>query len=127
VVAVLRYDALAEVREIVGAQVADALLREGAASLQTQVRRSDTLARLGPDGFALVLEDASSRANSDRLVAALADALLRIRVRQPGLELVGVAPSVGLSVYPDEGGGAAELLAAAEAQRQRARRTGALH
>ena len=117
-VATLRFDALIEVRELLGLEPAQRLLHEAALRLQDRVRRSDTLARYGSNGFALVLEDASTRANTERLIGALSEALASVHVDRPGAPLAGLVPSIGLSAYPDDGKTPEALLVAAEANRR---------
>lgn len=114
-VAILRYSFFGEMRECFGDDAVDALLCAGATQLQTQVRRSDTLARHGHDAFVLILEDAMRESDTERLVAALLAAQTQVQVERQGIELNGLVPSVGLARFPDDGRSPEALLSAAEA------------
>jgi diguanylate cyclase (GGDEF)-like protein len=113
-VVTLRYDALVEMRGLLGPDLADRLMCEAAQRIQALVRRSDTFARYGSNGFVLVLEDAGSEADTERIVGVLLDAAAQVRVGHPGGELSGLEPRVGRSAYPDHGASPEALLAAAE-------------
>lgn len=89
----------------------DAALREAAGRLARCVRKADTLARAGADEFALVCE--LKDAAECRVVAA--------KVLQA---LAGFVVSIGISLYPGDGGDGDALLRNAEAALLRARDAG---
>jgi diguanylate cyclase (GGDEF)-like protein len=90
----------------------DAVLREVAQRLGACVRKADTLARAGVDEFALVVcdlkDEADCRVVADKVVQALA----------------GFAVSVGVSLYPADGGDGEALLRNADAAMHRAKQLG---
>lgn len=89
----------------------DAALCEVAGRLARCVRKADTLARAGADEFALVceLKDAADcRVVADKVLQALA----------------GFVVSIGISLYPGDGGDGDALLRNAEAALLRARDAG---
>ena len=100
----------------------DALLRAVAARLQGAVRESDTVARLGGDEFVIVLsalaqlEDAGKVAQ--KVIAAFAEPFAAA-----GQEF-HVTASVGVSVYPEDGGDSEQLLKHADAAMYRAKEQG---
>lgn len=119
-VAVLRYDALPETRARFGPELADALLYKGAATLHEGLRKGDTLARYGPDGFALVFEQPIGHALLDRLVVRLLEAQALIQLSRADVELSRVIPGVGITRYPSDGVTPAALLGRADAAWHRA-------
>jgi diguanylate cyclase (GGDEF)-like protein/PAS domain S-box-containing protein len=103
-----------------GSAVGNRVMREVSARLATGFRQIDTIGRLGLSELVVVLADsdrqgALARAQ-ERVTAALAEPL---RVDGEGrLELEAV---FGLATFPGDGGGADELLAAAESSLAQAR------
>jgi diguanylate cyclase (GGDEF)-like protein len=103
----LDLDRFKDVNDTLGHHHGDLLLGEVAARLTGTLRQVDTVARLGGDEFAVLLPDAGAEG-----AASVADKL-RTALHQP-LVLDGVGidldASIGIAVYPDHGGDAAELL-----------------
>lgn len=96
-----------------GHPVGDAVLREVASRLFSQVRASDWIARIGGDEFAVVLglaDRPAALAAAERFCAALA----RAAVALPGGGELAVRISAGVAVAPDDAGTAADLVAAAD-------------
>lgn len=109
-------DGFAEINERAGAQAADDVLRHVAATLAGQVRLVDTVARYGPDEFALIAPGGGGGEVAGRRVR---DALTRLEAAgQP------VSIGVGAVVYPQDGATSEELLAAAAAALAEAKRRG---
>ena len=108
----LDLDGFKEINDTLGHRAGDELLRVVAERLATSVRGGDTIARLGGDEFAVIqieLRTATDAAIlAERLMAAAAKP---IRVGQQ--ELV-IGASVGIALYPDDGGTADELRANAD-------------
>ncbi|MGO4306497.1 diguanylate cyclase domain-containing protein, partial [Cupriavidus sp. RAF12] len=76
------------------------------------VKRRDTVARLGGDEFTVIIEDIEDI----RHVAQIAQALLNV-VGQPidaNGRTVYVTPSIGISIYPDDGTDQRQLLMQAD-------------
>ena len=92
---------------------ADPALREVAHRLARCVRKADTLARVGADEFAVVVcdlrDEADCRAIAEKLLQALA----------PEFRL-----SIGISLYPSDGGDGEVLLRNADAATYRAKHLG---
>src|SRR5262249_15470041 len=87
------------------------LLQEVAFRLRRALRASDTVARLGGDEFALVLPDATAQ------TAMLAAQKVVEAIGQPmvlGDCEVSVGASVGIAIYPENGGDADTLLRCAD-------------
>ena len=88
------------VNDTVGHHIGDLLLQRVSSLFLGRVRRSDTVARTGGDEFCIILEDPTSRADAERVGAAL------IRLLEEPLEVenhtVVVGASVGIALYPDD-------------------------
>lgn len=101
-------DRFKEVNDSLGHYMGDLLLVEVAARLVAAVRASDIVARLGGDEFVVAMPHIRSAIDP----AYLADKIRRV-LSQPflldGHELL-TTPSIGISVFPDDGGNVAELL-----------------
>jgi diguanylate cyclase (GGDEF)-like protein len=91
-----------------GHQAGDDVLREVSAALVDAVRDQDTVARMGGDEFC-VLAPESDAAGADRLAARVAEAVASVAV---GIDALGA--SVGVAVYPHDGGSAVAVLEAAD-------------
>ena len=89
------------VNDTLGHHVGDEMLREIAERLQSTLRETDTLSRIGGDEFTILIE--SLRHPND--AAFVAEKVLEI-VKQPiktgGYEL-GTTASIGIALYPDDG------------------------
>ena len=108
----LDLDGFKEINDSLGHRAGDELLRAVAERLATSVRGGDTIARLGGDEFAVIqieLRTATDAAIlAERLMAAAAKP---IRVGQQDL---AIGASVGIALFPDDGGTADELRANAD-------------
>ena len=98
------------------------VLREVAQRLTACVRKADTLARAGADEFALVAcdlkDDADCRVVADKLLQALAPEF------RAGGRRLKLAVSVGISLFPSDGGDGEALLRNADAAMVRAKQVG---
>ncbi|HEY3700466.1 MAG TPA: EAL domain-containing protein [Spongiibacteraceae bacterium] len=110
------------INDTLGHRVGDALLIEAAQRLQDCVRDEDTVARFGGDEFLIML--VNQRAPSDATLVA--NKVIDI-IAQPfyvdGREL-NVTASIGLTVYPDDGSSAGDLLRNANAAMHMAKQQG---
>ncbi len=110
------------VNESLGHEAGDRLLCEMARRLQDCVKAMDFVARVGGDQFVVLL---NNRRNRDA-VAALADRLIeRVQATyvSDGTRL-SLSPSIGISVFPDDGYGPDELLRRADTAMQQAKESG---
>lgn len=115
-------DRFKHVNDSLGHTLGDALLQKAAQRLKGLVRRADTVARLGGDEFTIVLEALQEAGDASRvaetLIRALADPF-----PIDGHELATSA-SIGIALYPRDGGSAENLLANADAAMYRAKEEG---
>ncbi len=108
-------DGFEEINSRAGASAGDEVLRHVAATLADQVRLVDTVARYGPDEFALIAPGGGGQIAGRRVRDALT---AREAVTGP------ISISVGAVVYPIDGASSEELLDAATRALAEAKRRG---
>ena len=110
------------INDSLGREVGDVLLRHVADRLRTQSREGDTLARMGGDEFAVLIENHENlldiSACAQRLVEQLSAPYML------GTRECNVTLSVGISVFPADGNASQALLKAADLAVHRAKATG---
>ena len=89
------------INDTLGHQIGDEMLREVACRLSAVVRETDYVARLGGDEFVVILPAISMPADAaivaNKIIAALSTA-----IQVDGHEL-HTSPSIGISIFPDDG------------------------
>ncbi len=130
----LDLDEFKRINDTLGHGAGDQLLRHVATRLQESVRADDvvsrtpgaacggTVARLGGDEFTMLLSDISSREDVASVARRIL-ALLSIPVTLSGHEVV-VSPSIGISMFPDDGREGQTLLENADTAMYFAKRAG---
>jgi diguanylate cyclase (GGDEF)-like protein len=118
----LDLDRFKHINDSLGHPAGDRLLRAVADRLRAAVREEDTVARLGGDEFVVILEDLSEAQDaalvSRKLLKALGEPFLL-----DGREL-HITPSIGISLYPRDGGDVTALVKNADAAMYRAKEAG---
>jgi len=122
-VAMLDADRFKQINDTCGHATGDQVLRRIGRLLQTAMREADVVARYGGDEFVILLPETSSRGAARKLES------IRARIETlfttPAARLpVAVTVSAGVSSYPDDGGTAEALLAAADARLLQSKRCG---
>jgi diguanylate cyclase (GGDEF)-like protein/PAS domain S-box-containing protein len=102
-------DRFKTVNDSLGHPVGDELLRAITDRLGERFRHEDTLARLGGDEFLVVLEYLQ-RPEEAALVAHTIISLLEQPFTLAGGQELYLSASIGVSLYPDDGHSAAELI-----------------
>ena len=109
--------------DTLGHDVGDILLRDIAERLNTVVRESDSLARLGGDRFGILLQPVNdARTAADRVITQVLDAMDIPFTCQDKQLCISV--TLGISCFPEDGVTEESLLVSAESAMQRARRNG---
>jgi diguanylate cyclase (GGDEF)-like protein len=106
-----------------GRDVGDILLRDVADRLNSIVRESDSLARLGGDQFGvLLLPVNNAHAATERVITQILDSFDRPFTYQD--KQLCISLTMGISFYPEDGTAEDSLLANAESAMQRAKYNG---
>ncbi len=110
------------VNDGLGHSIGDALLSEVAQRLQSCIRASDTISRLGGDEFTILLNDV---ADSDS-AAGVARKILQSFTRSFRVESheLFVTASIGISMFPNDGEDVETLLKCADSAMYRAKELG---
>jgi diguanylate cyclase (GGDEF)-like protein/PAS domain S-box-containing protein len=116
-------DGFKQVNDMHGHAAGDAFLVEVARRLRRTLRASDVVARLGGDEFFVVLEQMQDTAAVERVVSKLAGEMLRPYDLFGGVK-ARVSASLGVSLFPDDAGDAATLMAHADKAMYAAKRAG---
>src|SRR6266550_3866676 len=115
-------DRLSRINDTLGHNTGDEVLRTLGRRLASCVRASDTLARLGGDEFVLIASNLRHVEDTVRI-----GQLLQQRINEPlltsGQELF-VTASIGIAVFPQDGGEVGSLLASADAATRTCKRLG---
>jgi len=115
-------DYFKDVNDRLGHQAGDQLLMGVAERLQHARRAEDSVARLGGDEFAVVLQDIQHARDASAAAEQMVDSLL-----QPFWidgQACQIGASVGITLYPDNGDSAEELLKQADSAMYQAKAEG---
>ncbi len=102
--------------------IGDALIRQVANRLKSRFRQSDTLARVGGDEFALILDQVMTWTDADTAAQSVLEVL-----RTPfDIEdhSIRITASIGISLFPDNGSEGGQLLQQADCAMFAAKRNG---
>jgi two-component system CheB/CheR fusion protein len=114
-------DDFKKINDTLGHDIGDALLHDLGVRLREVTRDVDTVARLGGDEFTAIITDCSSDSVADialRMTGVLSDSF-----DVQGHTLF-VTASIGVAIYPDDGGDAASLIKASDSAMYRAKELG---
>jgi diguanylate cyclase (GGDEF)-like protein/PAS domain S-box-containing protein len=115
-------DGFKAVNDAYGHEAGDYVLRETALRLQAGTRESDLVARLAGDEFLVVLRYLGSREHAGAVAGKLIDLLARPCLFKD--HELRVSASLGIGIYPDDGGQAGELVKNADLAMYRAKQAG---
>lgn len=115
-------DKFKSVNDLYGHQVGDQLLQAVARRLRDAFRAEDLVARIGGDEFVAVLANISDGDNAARGARTAIEALTPVH-RIAGLELHSV-PSIGISLFPQDGDSIDGLIQRADVAMYHAKQTG---
>ena len=106
-------DRFKSINDTLGHATGDRLLRQIAQRLKSAVREEDSVARLGGDEFIVVLPEVRQRADAEAVAGKIIQAVGRPFLLD-GQE-VFVSVSIGVSVFPDDGEDAEDVMRHADA------------
>ena len=115
-------DGFKRVNDDLGHRVGDTLLSEVAKRLLARSRDSDTVARIGGDEFAVILNHIQENEDANKVAASMLNAL-----RQPFQvdgHFVQIGASIGISIFPDHGQEGGYLLQQADCAMYAAKKGG---
>jgi diguanylate cyclase (GGDEF)-like protein len=118
----LDLDGFKLVNDSLGHSTGDALLGQVTERLRSRIRKSDTLARLGGDEFTLLLTKLNNRDEA----GLVAQSLLEVLSKPFQIESheVTISASIGISIFPENGADASQLLQQADSAMYAAKRNG---
>ena len=119
----LDLDRFKDVNDSFGHAAGDELLQQIAARISKHLRGVDTISRLGGDEFTILLEDMSHAADATLVADMLIDILSEPCQLKNGVE-IHVGASIGISLYPQDGASASDLLQQADAALYQAKAEG---
>lgn len=108
----LDLDRFKYINDTMGHASGDVLLREIALRIQSCVREQDTVARLGGDEFTVLLSEIQHEQDAANLARKILHTITR-PIMIDGREIV-VSTSIGISLFPNDGDTATDLIKAAD-------------
>ena len=115
-------DHFKEINDSLGHDAGDYILKETADRLKKAIRKSDTVSRLGGDEFTMILERVH---NVDEIVDLVQVLLKKVKLpHQYNNNTLYCGASIGISIFPDNGVNAQELLRNADAAMYKAKASG---
>ena len=109
----LDLDGFKQINDSHGHEFGDLVLKATADRIRAEIRETDTVARIGGDEFIVILSSLPEVSVADRI----AENLIR-QISEPlqiGRDGIEVSASIGVSLYPEHGDNADELMRAADA------------
>ncbi len=118
----LDLDGFKQVNDSLGHQIGDKLLQSVAQRLVNCVRSSDTVSRQGGDEFVILLSEIEHA--GDAAVSAQKMLLALAAPHRIAGQALKITASIGISIYPDDGGDAETLIKQADTAMYHAKRKG---
>jgi len=115
-------DRFKSINDTLGHAAGDAVLKEVAERLMKQLRVVDTVCRMGGDEFVVILPEIKRASDAANVATKVLETMAQPFVVE-GREL-HITPSIGISVFPDDGRDAESLIRNADAAMYHAKGTG---
>ncbi|MEJ2608998.1 MAG: EAL domain-containing protein [Candidatus Thiodiazotropha sp.] len=116
-------DRFKNINDTLGHKMGDDLLKFASEILRSAIRESDTVARFGGDEFVIVLYDISSSSDAN----LIADKIIQLFDSHPFIQQeheIFIRCSIGVSIFPENGSNADELIQAADIAMYQSKHTG---
>ena len=121
----LDLDRFKSVNDTRGHDAGDEVLKGAADRIQVQVRDSDTVARVGGDEFAIILPKIASPQDAAIVAGKIIDVLCAsFPLREPEQGKIEIGASVGIAIFPGDGGDMDALFKAADSAMYKAKQAG---
>ena len=118
----LDLDRFKNINDTLGHSIGDKVLQLCTERLSKSVRQTDTLARLGGDEFTVIVQDINEDFDSVLVAEKVINAFSKpLQVEQHELF---VTPSIGISLFPEDGNSCEELIKHADTAMYRAKELG---
>jgi diguanylate cyclase (GGDEF)-like protein/PAS domain S-box-containing protein len=118
----LDLDRFKDVNDSLGHAAGDTMLQEIAARLRHCVREEDSVARLGGDEFLILLREVSGRDEAETAAGRVLEEITRSFTIQS--HTLTTSCSIGISLYPEDGGDGETLIRKADAAMYAAKESG---
>ena len=115
-------DKFKPINDVYGHKIGDEVLVEVAKRLQGSVRTSDTVARIGGDEFAVILEEIHHPSEATKIASKIVTQLAT--PIQALDKICQIGASVGVALYPDDGNDLDEVVKAADLAMYRVKHAG---
>jgi diguanylate cyclase (GGDEF)-like protein/PAS domain S-box-containing protein len=115
-------DRFKEVNDTLGHDIGDKLLIEVAARINQCVREMDTVARMGGDEFTIILSQITDPIYAGKIAASIIQKLTGPFII--GSVELNVSASIGITIYPTDGGDSEQLLKNADIAMYAAKNSG---
>jgi diguanylate cyclase (GGDEF)-like protein/hemerythrin-like metal-binding protein/PAS domain S-box-containing protein len=116
-------DQFKPINDELGHDVGDWVLQVAAQRMIESVRESDTVARIGGDEFAVLLQSITTWQDARNVAEKIRTALNSPFITPAGVTLI-ISCSIGVALYPDNGNNQRDLLHAADEAMYRAKKGG---
>ncbi len=115
-------DQFKKINDSLGHHIGDEVLIEAGKRLQKAIRENDTLSRLGGDEFTVILKDIKDVQSAAKVSQKIIDAM-NLPIQTTFHEL-HITSSIGISIYPNDATGDANLIKYADAAMYKAKEEG---
>jgi diguanylate cyclase (GGDEF)-like protein/PAS domain S-box-containing protein len=118
----LDLDGFKEINDRHGHEFGDLVLKATADRIKDEIRETDTVARIGGDEFVIILSSLPESNIADRIAASVIERIAQpVKIRS---NEVTISASIGISLYPQNGTTAEELIRSADKAMYRIKRQG---
>jgi len=121
-VMMLDLDRFKDVNDTFGHDIGDMLLKAIAEGLTKLLRKSDTVARLGGDEFILILTELNQVKDASVIARNIIDSFKK--PFQLNSHTISITTSIGIAVFPEDGGDANTLVKNADTAMYRTKQAG---